>query len=205
MRWVWIIGLLSFSAIAPIEAADQAVPGVAISSSIVDFNDLDVPVQMLEQEFDPSLLDNLVPISTATAQIRLPTTVMKSDQWQGSQCGIGKPVHVVFRKSEEWDKFWTSAIQPYISGSPKTPPIDFSKDMVIGVFRGDDARPGDLIQIEGVKPDVGGPEPQLIVTYRNYSKMQPVFVPPFAVQPFHLKKVLAFPGRVVFRPVLNKS
>ena len=48
------------------------------------------------------------------------------------------------------------------------------------------------------RPDSGK---VLVVRYREITRMMGVFVPPFAVQPFHLKKIPAYDGQVVFLKV----
>ncbi len=199
MRTVWRIGLLTLCCTAAAHGAERAIPGVTASTAVIDFYDLDVPVQMVEQEYDPALLENLVAPTTAAAQVRLPPVLIEASQWRGSLCGIAKSAHAVFRKPSDWEVFWDLAIKPYLPRPIAVPNIDFSKDMVVGVFRGSGGFPGDVIQIRSIKQGQGDHEANLIVTYRNTSQMQPVFVPPFPVQPFHLKKIPAFPGRVLFQ------
>ena len=123
---------------------------------------------------------------------------MDASQWRGSQCGIVKSAHAVFRQDANWDKFWTLAIKPYLSRPRPTPSIDFTKNMVVGVFRGEKTVPGDIIEIRSAKQEQLAGEPVVVVRYKNSSQMQPVFSPPFPVQPFHLKKIPVLPGRVVF-------
>jgi hypothetical protein len=195
----WMMCSLVAGVLGTVHGAAPIQPGVAVSSDIVDFDELDAPVQMIEQEFDPSLLENLAAPTTAPAQVRLPPAVMEAGQWRGSQCGILKSAHAVFRKPSDWDKFWVLAIKPYLSHPRETPVVDFSKDMVIGVFLGEKPYPGAMVEIRSVKPAQRGGESILEVIYKDISQMQGVFMPPFPVQPFHLKKVPAFPGRVVFR------
>ena len=106
---------------------------------------------------------------------------------------------MVFRNASDWNKFWTLAIQPYLNHPRETPVVDFSKDMIIGVFLGEKPYPGAMLEIRSVKSVPHGGGPVLEVVYKDISQMQGVFMPPFSVQPFHLKEVPAFPGAVVFR------
>lgn len=201
--WIMLAALLIFAG-RPAHAAETTAQGVAASTDVIDFDDLDKPVQMVEQEFDPTLLDNLAPLTTAPAQVRLPPAVMESGQWRGSQSGIIKSAHAVFRKPSDWDKFWSLAIKPYLLHPRDTPTVDFSKDMIVGVFLGEKPYPGAMVEIRSVKQVQRGDSQVLDVMYRNTSQMQGVFMPPFAVQPFHLKKVPIFPGRVVFDEIGKK-
>jgi hypothetical protein len=74
--------------------------------------------------------------------------------------------------------------------------------MVVGVFMGERTTPNYEIEIRSIReesrPDAGK---ALVVRYRDIVKMQGIFVPPFAVQPFHMKKVPFYPGPVVFLKV----
>ena len=83
----------------------------------------------------------------------------------------------------------------------KVPPVDFAKDMVVGVFMGEMPRPDYEIEIRSIRVEERPNGKTLVVRYRNITKMMGVFVPPFAVQPFHLKRVPAFAGEVVFQQV----
>jgi hypothetical protein len=195
----WMVCSLVVGVVGIVRGAESFQPGVAVTTNVIDFDELDAPVQMVEQEFDPSLLENLAAPTTAPAQIRLPPAVMEAGQWRESQCGILKSAHAVFRKSSDWDKFWILAIKPYLSHPRETPVVDFSKDMVIGVFLGEKPYPGAMVEIRSAKPVQRPGEQILEVIYKDISQMQGVFMPPFPVQPFNLKKVPAFPGRVVFR------
>ena len=69
----------------------------------------------------------------------------------------------------------------------------------MGVFMGEKPDPYYDIEIRSIReenqPDNGK---ALVVRYREITKMSGVFVPPFAVQPFHLKKVPAYSGQVIF-------
>jgi len=105
----------------------------------------------------------------------------------------------VFRRADAWASFWEKAMAPISRKLSKVPPVDFSQEMVVGVFRGKMPYPNYQIEIRSIRPenhpDTGE---ALVVRYRDVTNMMGVFNPPFAVQPFHLKKVPAVPGEVVF-------
>src|SRR5258708_5603562 len=118
-------------------------PGVIVSTptsdarAIADLDELDAPVKLVEQEFDAALLENLAAPETPPSQVKLPPLVAESGQWRGSLSGVTRPARVVLRNPVTWDKLWSLAIRPYSRGLPETPPVDFAKEMVVGVFMGE--------------------------------------------------------------------
>jgi hypothetical protein len=136
------------------------------------------------------------------AGIRLPELIVKSDEWRGVQCAVQEPRHAVFQHADRWTAFWEKAMAPYSNQLAKVPPIDFDKDMVVGVFMGEKDKPSYEIEIRSIKQeDQPGSGKVLVVRYREIHKMQAVFVPPFSIQPFHLKRVPRFDGQVLFTQV----
>jgi hypothetical protein len=181
-----------------LHAAEPLTEGVAISTSIYDVNSVNSPVHFVDNEFDPAWLESLPEVTAPPARVSLPKVVAQSGQWKGSQSGLIHPTHVVFRQPGLWAKFWTLAIKPYSPGLQQVPRIDFEKDMVVGVFCGEQPDPSYLIKIDSIQVGKVGEESALVVRYRNIQKMHAVFNPPFTVQPFHLIKTRAFNGHVVF-------
>jgi len=157
----------------------------------------------VDPELSQAPLRKLVlPPPPPPARVRLPELIIKSDEWKGSQCGVTEPRIAVFRHTDKWASFWEKALAPISPRLSKIPPVDFSKDMVIGVFRGEKPYPHYDIEIRSIReesrPDKGR---VLVVRYRDVNRMMGVFIPPFDVQPFHMKKVPAYPGEVVFLKV----
>jgi hypothetical protein len=154
---------------------------------------------LVDPEFSQTPLPKLVLPPEPPANVLLPEVVVKSDEWKGSQCAVQEPRFAVFRHADKWTSFWTKALAPVSSRLAKVPPINFDKDMVVGVFMGEKPSPHYEIEIRSIRmesrPDAGQ---VLVVRYREVKRMMGVFVPPFAVQPFHLKRVTAYPGQVVF-------
>jgi hypothetical protein len=71
-----------------------------------------------------SLVSFVVPMTAQTASG--PRTIDKGDR-----TGIGSPRQVVVRTAEEWTALWTE------HGVDRArPPVDFSREMVVGVFLG---------------------------------------------------------------------
>jgi hypothetical protein len=185
---------MAASGIVGAEENPQALLGMTTSQA-----DLSLVDPELAQANIPKLV---LPPQEPPGHIRLPELVIKSDEWQGSQCGVIEPRFAVFRHAEKWAAFWDKAMAPISSRLAKVPPVDFAKDMVVGVFMGEMPTPHYQIEIRSIRaedrPDSGK---VLVVRYREITRMMGVFVPPFAVQPFHLKRVPAFDGQVVFLKV----
>jgi hypothetical protein len=172
---------------------------VAFSTPIPSIDEIDTPVQMLDVEFDPSLLENLPAPAALPPPAGLPRVVADKTQWKGSLSGITRFSRIVIRSSDTWTRFWTSAIAPYSPQLKNLPDVDFSKDMVVGVFMGEKPDPGYTIEIRSAKAETVEGGPGYMVRYKNRRQMQAVFAPPFKVQPFHLKKVPRFDGRITFQ------
>lgn len=193
--WVYLFSVLILS---PVFADDHTVAvSTALPPQAIDQQE----IKLMQTELDNSILENLPKPVEPPAQVRLPPMVVKRGEWRGSQCGITKPAHLAFRNAEDWQKFWTLAMAPYSPRLQQVPSVDFTKDMVVGVFRGEQPYPNSQISIHSAKPEAFENGTALVVRFRNVDQMQGIFSPPFAVQPFHLLKIPVFPGQVVFQPV----
>jgi hypothetical protein len=157
---------------------------------------------LVDPELSNTPLPKLVLPPEPPAGIRLPEIIVKSDEWRGVQCGVTDSRNAVFRHADKWQSFWEKAMAPYSSRLANVPPVDFNKDMVVGVFLGERGRPSFEIEIRSIRAEER-PESSkvLVVRYREIRKMEGVFIPPFAIQPFHLKRVPRFDGQVLFTPV----
>jgi len=101
----------------------------------------------------------------------------------GVSSGIREPTRVVARTSREWLVVWARHAQPV--GAVVPPPVDFSRDMVVGVFMGERDTGGYQIEITGVERtaevlrvqyQVREPEPGAVLTQA-------------LTQPFHLVRL----------------
>jgi len=155
---------------------------------------------LIDPELSQANIPKLVlPPREPPASVRLQELVVKSDEWRGSQCGVIEPRFAVFRHADKWEAFWGKAMAPISIRLAKVPPVDFGKDMVIGVFMGEMPYPHYEIEIRSIRPEERPESGRvLVVRYREITRMMGVFVPPFAVQPFHMKKIPVFQGDVVF-------
>lgn len=168
IRRALISGVLCVAVLGPARADD------------LELSDLNLPKLVLPPE--------------PPARLRLPELIVKKDEWKGVQCAVTEPRVAAFRHAETWKAFWEKAMAPYSVRLAAVPPIDFEKEMVVGVFMGEKTTPNFEIEIRQI-----GPTPEaLLVRYREITKMQGVFTPPFAIQPFHLKRIPLTPLPIRF-------
>lgn len=149
---------------------------------------------------DPVVVSTTVPTGTPPPfQVRLPEVISDSRQWRGVQCGVTEARQALFRHADKWESFWTRGVAPYSPRLAKVPGVDFSKDMVVGVFLGEKKYPYYEVKIRSVKVETD-PEGRkiLMVRYREIHKMSGVFRPEFPIQPFHLLRVPIFDGPIRF-------
>jgi len=171
--------------------------------SLLETTTTQADLALVDPELSALNIPKLVlPPQEPPANVRLQELVIKSDEWRGAQCGVLDPRFAVFRHPDKWEAFWEKAMSPISHRLEKVPPVDFAKDMVVGVFMGEMRYPHYEIEIRSIRtedrPDQGK---VLVVRYREVKRMMGVFVPPFNVQPFHLKKIPVFPGQVIFLKV----
>jgi len=188
---------------AVVLAASQILWAEETPQSLLETTTTQADLSLVDPELSQANIPKLVlPPQEPPSTVHLQELVVKSDEWRGSQCGVVEPRCAVFRHADKWDVFWGRAMSPISSRLAKVPPVDFGKDMVVGVFLGEMPYPHYEIEIRSIRtedrPEAGK---VLVVRYREIKKMMGVFVPPFAVQPFHLKKIPVFPGQVVFLKV----
>lgn len=136
----------------------------------------------------------------APATLDEPLIEYKGEEWRGFYSGVKKPDELVFREAVSWEIFWNKMIQPMQKKDVLAPTIDFEKEMVVGVFRGEKPNPSYDIEIVRIIKK----ETALLVTYKYVDRLVGISSPRIAVQPFHLKKIAAFYGPVRFEKVKEK-
>jgi hypothetical protein len=102
---------------------------------------------------------------------------------QGASSGIREPTRIVVRSSREWLLVWARHVRAV--GAVVPPPVDFEREMVVGVFLGQRETGGYRIEITKVERtwevvrvtyQVRDPEPGAVLTQA-------------LTQPFHLVRV----------------
>ena len=108
---------------------------------------------------------------------------------QGALSNVSEGRQVVVRTDAEWATLWQQH-----GGERKRPAIDFSKDMVLGVFMGTRPTAGFRIDVLTAKPHEG----KLVVRYRQTMPKRDAMTAQVITSPFHLVAVPKFSGEIVF-------
>ena len=107
--------------------------------------------------------------------------------------GIREPTQIVIRTHDEWVAFWGRHTRAQVV-RPVAPAVDFSREMVVGVFLGEQATGGYEIRI--TKVERTGSE--LCVHYRLKAPDPGAILAQALTQPYHVIKVSREPGPLVF-------
>jgi hypothetical protein len=111
---------------------------------------------------------------------------------RGTQSGIVTAREVTVRSEEEWAKLWSEH-----AASRARPSVDFSRDMVVGVFLGTRPTAGFGVQIAAVQEDADG----LVVQYRETRPGRDAITAQVITSPFQLAAVPQRAGAVRFERV----
>ena len=101
----------------------------------------------------------------------------------GTSSGIRDPTRVVVRTAREWLVVWARHAQPV--GAVVPPPVDFSREMVVGVFMGQRETGGYQIEIIGVERTAS----VLRVLYVTREPEAGAILTQALTQPFHLVRL----------------
>ena len=99
---------------------------------------------------------------------------------QGTASGVIDRREVVVQSEQQWQKLWNE----HAPGAPP-PPIDFTKELVVGVFAGQLPTAGYRVEIVRVERESGG----LSIVYRIESPAKDAMVAQVLTQPFHLVRL----------------
>jgi protease stability complex PrcB-like protein len=103
---------------------------------------------------------------------------------KGSQSGVREPLQTVVRGPAEWKTLW----QKHASIKPNplpAPAVDFSKEIVVGVFLGEKPTGGNDIDIIRIEQSGAA----LVIEYREKNPLPGSIVTQALTQPFHIVKV----------------
>ncbi len=118
--------------------------------------------------------------SLAQAQVSVPVTTIR----KGLYSGIREPLQIVIRSQEQWAAFWARHSSTQV-GPPSPPDIDFSAEMVAGVFLGEKSTGGYTAEI--TRAELDGSD--LRFYYRERSPTPGAMVTQALTQPYHLVKL----------------
>ena len=100
------------------------------------------------------------------------------------------------RSADESSGLWRTH-----AGDKPLPPVDFTKEMVVGVFLGSRPTAGYSVEIVGTKEQPDG----LIVEYREGSPARDMMTAQVITTPYHLVAIPKQAGRVNFNKVEGRS
>jgi len=107
----------------------------------------------------------------------------------GAQTFIEEAKQVVIRTPEEWAALWKQN-----AANRPAPAVDFTREMVVGVFLGTRNTAGYSVEIVGVEKDAAG----ILVRYRERSPARGMMTAQVITSPYHLVAVPKTEGAVRF-------
>lgn len=114
---------------------------------------------------------------------------------QGTSSGITTATRTVIRDQGAWARLWTEHTAR-LTPAPPPPPVDFSREMVVGVFAEEQRTGGFEIEIQQIKQ---GPE-GITVQYRERGPSPGALVTQAFTQPYHIVRLPRLAGSVTFQP-----
>ena len=111
---------------------------------------------------------------------------------KGLQSNVEDTKLVTVRTAAEWTKLWLQH-----SPDRPQPAVDFSREMVVGVFLGSRPTAGYDVEIVGAREEEGG----LVVQYRETAPARGAMTAQVLVLPFQIAAVPARAGAVRFEKV----
>ena len=125
-------------------------------------------------------------LGVASAQVPPPafTNIAKGDA-SGQQIGR----QVTIRTAAEWKALWKEH-----APTEKMPEVDFTRNMVVGIFLGSKPSAGHDVTIVGVRAQ----DKELIVEYVQKQPARGTMAAQILTEPYHLVSVPQHPGTVRF-------
>jgi hypothetical protein len=111
---------------------------------------------------------------------------------KGDQSNVDEERQVWVRTQEEWTTLWRQH-----SPDRARPAVDFSREMVVGVFLGSRMTAGFAVDIVDVAPAAGGH----VARYRVTRPAQGAVTAQVLIFPYHLVAVPAGPGTMTFQRI----
>ena len=111
---------------------------------------------------------------------------------KGAQSNVEDAKRATVRTAQEWAKLWVGH-----APDRAQPAVDFSREMVVGVFLGSRPTAGYDVEIVGVQEEPAG----LVVQYRETTPAAGAMTAQVLVMPYHIVAVPARAGAVRFEKV----
>src|SRR5262249_2574080 len=116
---------------------------------------------------------------------------------KGTQSGIDVARTVVARTPQEWTAIWRAH-----AGDKPAPSVDFTKEMIVGVFLGSRPTAGHSVEIVGTRD---APIATLIVEYREGSPPRDMMTAQVITTPYHLVALAARQPSVRFEKLESEK
>src|SRR5215467_4797866 len=122
-----------------------------------------------------------------------PVTIPVVTIQKGNFSGIHQPLQVTVRDQKEWQALWKKYTSNQSPPSP-LPAVDFTTDMVVGLFAGDKTTGGYEVEIN--RAELKGTD--LYIFYVEKNPPPGGMTIQSITQPFHLVKLAKHDGPVIF-------
>ena len=123
---------------------------------------------------------------------QVPSTVPMKTIEKGMDSQVDKSQQVAARSAEEWAKLWNLH-----AGERPRPPVDFAREMVVGVFLGSRPTGGFSIDVVGAREEGGA----LVVQYRETRPPPRSVAAQILTSPYHIVTLPARGGGVRFEKI----
>ena len=131
----------------------------------------------------------LPPGAAGAAQSSTTTAPAMKTIDKGDHSNMDDAAQLVAKTAQEWQQLW----QKHTPDRPR-PAVDFSKEMVVGVFLGSRPTAGYILEIVSAAQDNGS----LVVKYRESIPQRGMMTAQVLTSPYHIVSVPFFPGGVKF-------
>ena len=123
-----------------------------------------------------------------------PSPPPPAQEWHGTDTSVTHGGNVIVRTDEAWTHFW-SEHHPH----EPAPDVDFTQNMVVGVFVGSRPAEGFDVFISNIRTEQGS----LIVNFREIAPPPGTFAVNVSVHPYALKVIPRSKLPVKFIPVIS--
>jgi hypothetical protein len=136
------------------------------------------------KRFATIMAATVIMVASMSAQTPSFTNIAKGDV-----SGEQMTKQVTVRTAAEWKALWKDH-----APAEKMPNVDFTKNMVVGIFLGSKPSAGHEVEIVGVRPQ----EKDLVVEYVQKQPGRGTMAAQILTEPYHLVAVAKHPGPVRF-------
>ena len=116
---------------------------------------------------------------------------------KGTYSGITEPLHAIIKEESEWHNLWDRHASNIIP-KPDVPEIDFSREMLIGIFTGQKSSGGYTVEIVNILKE----ERVIKVLYKEKAPLPEEIATTAFTQPYHFIKIPKEDLEVIF-PNIN--